>query len=507
MKRLFSIRTIVQTIRKPRRRRAGNDRGVALVVVLLLAVALSAIGASLLMLANTETYASMNYRMMSQARYGAEAGVLRAANYLTQTYTSPGQAGDPLANYNMNASPVTYNGEPVVLSADPNKASNYPAAQVQSGFSTAAQGTLAAGQAVTYNVYATLISMRTITEYGALVPTIIQTWKLVGTGSLGATRPATVEVTSVLERQVTPAHSFGVFATAAGCGALTFTGGSSTDSYDSSSITMVNGQPQVQASGGGVGSNGNLNVSGGQTQINGSLSTPRTGVGNCKNGSVTAYSGGAAQVSEGIIQLPQSILYPAPSPPSPLPPTGTISWSGSDCAQLGLSGTTCAGSPGALTLDPLGGTVSFGDVFLNGGATIHLKAGVYNLNSITVNGGAKIIIDTGPVIFNVAGVGTNQPISFAGNSISNPTFDPTNFHILYGGTSTVSLSGSTDTALMLYAPLAPVDLTGGSHIYGSIVGNQVSENGGTHFHYDRRLKNDFLVAGAYMMSAFTWKKY
>src|SRR6186713_2460558 len=103
MKRLFSIRTIVQTIRKPRRRRAGNDRGVALVVVLLLAVALSAIGASLLMLANTETYASMNYRMMSQARYGAEAGVLRAANYLTQTYTSPGQAGDPLANYNMNA--------------------------------------------------------------------------------------------------------------------------------------------------------------------------------------------------------------------------------------------------------------------------------------------------------------------------------------------------------------------------------------------------------------------
>jgi hypothetical protein len=68
-------------------------------VVLLLAVALSAIGASLLMLANTETYASMNYRMMSQARYGAEAGVLRAANYLTQTYTSPGQAGDPLANY------------------------------------------------------------------------------------------------------------------------------------------------------------------------------------------------------------------------------------------------------------------------------------------------------------------------------------------------------------------------------------------------------------------------
>ena len=101
-----------------------SDDGVALVVVLLLTVALSAIGASLLMLAQTDTYTSMNYRMMSQARYGAESGVLKAVNYLTQTYQSPGYAGDPLANYNMTVSPVTYNGQPVVLSADPNKASN-----------------------------------------------------------------------------------------------------------------------------------------------------------------------------------------------------------------------------------------------------------------------------------------------------------------------------------------------------------------------------------------------
>ena len=55
-----------------------NDEGVALVVALLLMVALSSMGASLLMVAQTETYASMNYRMMSQARYGAESEIGRA---------------------------------------------------------------------------------------------------------------------------------------------------------------------------------------------------------------------------------------------------------------------------------------------------------------------------------------------------------------------------------------------------------------------------------------------
>jgi hypothetical protein len=60
---------------------------------------------------------------------------------------------------------------------------------------------------------------------------------------------------------------------------------------------------------------------------------------------------------------------------------------------------------------------------------------------------------------------------------------------------------------MIYAHNAPVDLSGGSHFYGSIFGSTVTDSGGTHFHYDRHLKTDFMIAGAYMMSAFTWKKY
>ena len=55
-----------------------NERGIALVLALFLMSALSVLAASLMFLSQTETYASMNYRMMSQARYAAEAGVQKA---------------------------------------------------------------------------------------------------------------------------------------------------------------------------------------------------------------------------------------------------------------------------------------------------------------------------------------------------------------------------------------------------------------------------------------------
>ncbi len=482
-----------------------GERGVALVVALLMAVALSAIGSSLLIISNTETYASMNYRMMSQARYGAEAGVLRAANYLTQTYVEPGQtAGDPLANYNMTVSPVTYNGNAVVLSADPNKAANYPYAPAQAAFSAAVQGTLNAGQPVTYTAYATLISMRTIQEYGATTPRIVQTWRLTGTGSLGGTRPAAVEVTSVLEQQIMPAMNFGLFATASTCGALEFAGGATTNSYDSSNMTMANGQPVTNNAGGSVGSNGNLSLTGGQTQINGTLSTPRTGVGNCKNGTVTAYTGNAAAVTEGIIQLPQAVSYPTPALPNPLPPTSGSSWA--SCASLGLSAPACTGADGNITLDPQGGKLTFGNVSI-GNNTVRLKAGQYEINSISSNANANLIIESGPVIMNIAGQSTNQPVSLNGNGISNPSFDPTMFQMLYGGTSGININGGSQSALMLYAPNAAITFNGQADFYGAMVGATIKETGGARFHYDRRLQNDFVVAGAFMMSAFTWRKY
>ncbi|MBI3490540.1 MAG: pilus assembly PilX N-terminal domain-containing protein, partial [Acidobacteria bacterium] len=97
-----------------------HERGIALVLALFLMTALSILGASLMFLSQTETYASMNYRMMSQARYAGEAAVQKAANFLLDPaqYTPPTQA-QLVADYNRKVSPVTLNsnGLPVVLSA------------------------------------------------------------------------------------------------------------------------------------------------------------------------------------------------------------------------------------------------------------------------------------------------------------------------------------------------------------------------------------------------------
>jgi hypothetical protein len=79
--------------------------------------------------------------------------------------------------------------------------------------------------------------------------------------------------------------------------------------------------------------------------------------------------------------------------------------------------------------------------------------------------------------------------------------------MLYGGTSDININGNSTSAAMLYAPNANIVFNGSADFYGAMVGATIKETGGARFHYDRRLQNDFVMAGAFMMSAFTWKKY
>ena len=67
-----------------------NEKGVALILTLILLAVLSVMAVSLLFMAQAETWSGMNYRLMTQARYGAEAGIHKAANFLQSTsYTAP----------------------------------------------------------------------------------------------------------------------------------------------------------------------------------------------------------------------------------------------------------------------------------------------------------------------------------------------------------------------------------------------------------------------------------
>src|SRR5258706_415046 len=141
----------------------NNQKGSALIMSLIFLLVLTVAGASLMLLSSSETWSSMNYRMMTQSRYGAESGVSVAANYIMNTYVAPSAAGaDFLASYDTTKSPVQFGGQPVVLSSNGAVASNYPVPGVITAFQTAmtTPGFVSAGNTqVNYNAYATLLSM------------------------------------------------------------------------------------------------------------------------------------------------------------------------------------------------------------------------------------------------------------------------------------------------------------------------------------------------------------
>ena len=497
--------------------RTSNERGNALVLSLLLTMVVSVLASSFMFLAQTETYASTNYRLMSQTRYGAESGVHKAVHYLLNNYPAPGGAGDPLANYNMNVSPVTFNNQPVVLSASAAVPGNYPVLDTQAAFNAEAQGALAVGTGtVQYSVYATLMSMKTFTVYGQDVTAVVQTWKITADGQLTAGHTADVQVTAVLEQQTVPAATYAAFATNNLCGALTLSGNVVTDSYDSSNITYDDGKVVTTQSNGNVGTNGNLTEGGSTTVINGQLFTPRTGVGNCKNGAVDALTAnGGATVTGGLVQLPQPVTYPSPAEPSPEPPTSNVGLKNNDCGGLA--------NPAACTIDSVtkevrlvpgtqAAPVALGNISVTAGGTIHLGAAAgcpcyYNVNSIKLVGNSTVKIDGGPVVFNVQGEDEATPIDLTGGSLVNLSINPANFQIVYAGTGNVKLAGGNRTAAMVYAPNASVTLAGGSNFFGSLLAATVSDTGGTAIHYDRHLQASFEIPGNYVMSSFSWKTY
>jgi Tfp pilus assembly protein PilX len=493
------------------------QKGIALILTLILLFVLSVMAVSLMFISQTETWSSLNYRLMSQARDGAEAGINSAANYIVNTYTQPGAAGDPTSAYNTTVSPVQNPstatvGHDVILSAMSSQASNYPVSSVQTAFNTSGvgYGSIAAGNTtVNYNTYATLLSMPpTFKPFGSTTNTTVQTWQIVSDGTISTIRNAKVQVSAILEKHRTPTFNYAAFATDNGCGALNFGGGGNTNSYDSSAA-LSGGLPVTSATFGNVGTNGNLATSGNPTTINGTLSTPRTGVGTCTAGNVTAWSASSGHVTNGLVELPQPVVYPVPT----IPAAGTVDiTSNSSCpapATMTTTGGTC--TAGAfMTLAPAipGGTMSLHTLSLTGNTDLHLAAGTYNIDSLTETGNTALVLDSVPVILNVTGSAGGTVVKLTGGGLVNTTgnFDPTTFQILYAGTGTVNLMGGAQAVGLLYAPNASFSFAGGANWYGAVIGAKMTDFGGAAVHYDRRLQNKDFTVGPWMLDSFTWKK-
>ena len=124
---------------------------------------------------------------------------------------------------------------------------------------------------------------------------------------------------------------------------------------------------------------------------------------------------------------------------------------------------------------------SVGNVTVNAHSTLTLGApgvtSTINMNSLTINGNATLQI-LGTVILNIVGTGQGTPIDFTGGSVSNNSFDPTTFQVLYAGTGNVKLNGGAHTTALIYAPNAAASFNGGGDFFGAVVANTIDDTGG-----------------------------
>ncbi len=461
----------------------NNQKGTAMLFAIILVLVLSVMAASMMFLSQSETWGSANYRMMTQARYGAEAGVHAAANFLLNTYAPPAST----AGYNMVV-PVPASCGDIACVTD--GATN---SSVTAGYTT-----------VNYTAAATLLSQAQITQYGQTTPTMIQTWKITAHGDITNARSAEAEVSAILETPATPTFRYAAFAKNNGCAALGFTGNGGTDSYDSGALPANFPSGYTFGYGGNVGTNGNETDKGTKVVINGTLSTPDLGFGVCSAGNITALSANSSsQVTGGIVQLPAAFNPPTPT----IPPSGPVP--GSNISGTQILGAGLAPCPATMPKDPC----NLGDI-APGNGTVTLQPGTYNINSISLSGLGQLVIVPdpitglyGPVVINVTGANQTTPISLSGQGISNPTYDPSLMQFNYAGTGNINIVGQGASAAVIFAPNATASFKGNGSFYGSVIAAQLNDVGNGFIHYDLRLEKKLYFVGSPTLNSFTWSKF
>jgi hypothetical protein len=297
--------------------------------------------------------------------------------------------------------------------------------------------------------------------------------------------------------------------------------------------------------GGNVGTNGNLAISG-SVDVQGNLYTPRTGVGDCANGTNGATQAltesGSAAVNGSMVQLPTAVVYPTPALPGPsLLPAVSLSSGGTSattCGLLGLTAGTAANvATGAAQCNVTGDTITVTSFGLSGLSlpSISLSSHVdlvlvasspaaqINFNSISLSGGSTLGISatssTQAAVVGIIGKNPDNsaidtPVDFTGGTYASvvgcascSVYDASMMQIVYAGTGEIKMTGNSGAATTIYAPNALFTLSGTADIYGSVLAKRVNNTGNANIHYDQRLKHDFYVAGNPLMGTFNWKRF
>ena len=150
---------------------------------------------------------------------------------------------------------------------------------------------------------------------------------------------------------------------------------------------------------------------------------------------------------------------------------------------------------GAYTASPSisGGryTYSNGDLTVNGGSNVALADGTYCFHNIAISGNATVTV-SGPVSIRLTGT-----VQVNGGSVVNTTQAPDKLQIAssYAGANGVKIAGNTAAYLTIYAPKTDVTITGGSPLFGAVLGKTLTVSGNSQIHYDVLLPQIWAVFG------------
>lgn len=347
---------------------AARERGVALILVMLLMLVLSVLAATLVFTARSETFASYSYKLDTQADYVAKAGIETAVNWFrsnryqavpqasTTTYYNVTSDGSIFNLYSSNTSPVqcinataskcpTQNAAVQLISYG-SGSNNFPAdlnnsssTLVTTEFANDLKNAAITGDTNNkgyFCINAYLLNYQTVNcPTCAVNPTPMETWLITSQGTWGGSS-CTSGVIAQAEEQaiIQPMFQSNWGNALYGYCSVTMSGSSGvcTDAYNSALGPYGGGNPSVASgacsssstnvvdSGAGIGANGyvslgsNVTISGNVTLGNVNYTPPSSC---CGTTPTCGYSGGGT-VQGSVINSPP---VPVPSVPA-IPGTG-----------------------------------------------------------------------------------------------------------------------------------------------------------------------------------------
>lgn len=201
---------------------------------------------------------------------------------------------------------------------------------------------------------------------------------------------------------------------------------------------------------------------------------------------------------QGTIQVGPGGKTGNASPLTPTRNTTNVVWKDWSCWSLAESAMTTpleypavaaptAGTT-ALNVDWRGADVSagsYGDLKASGGGEVRLTGGTYVFKSINLTGGARLSFKG--TANNPAIVYVTSSLDLSGGTLYNTSAQPKNMVFMLAKNVKAKMTGGASAFAVVYGPEADFDLTGGTDLYGAIVGRTVTLLSGASIHYDTDL--------------------